>query len=271
MPRGKVIVGRHVGSFSPPNLAKWKELEKSLGKPLPPELRVLINKVAQVFAWFGPCADKAMPRHKLDKAISKWRSQTQKLRSVIWTSELGTDGIIPASEITQEWLQRTFGKLARQTRADAYPLEYLAIQLEAAMATVDFVIQVTDRARSATPKDLWEVWVVLVAILFKRWGLRTTAGSGDKQASDSPFVLFVEGYQRLLPSECRRYSAAPSIAKGIQKARKRFARTRFDALMYILVHWSFGFYSIKPSKKNRDLAHAIIEFNRFKAVFAQTR
>ena len=126
-------------------------------------------------------------------------------------------------------------------------MKFFARVLECSLATSDYL-----QSRLQSPnfvmvdeRELWFVWVALLARTLKGHGIKVTAASGDKMVSDSPFVRFIDSLQKLLPDERHVRKSDPSrgkglqsIAKGVQLALKRYGHTSQAGLALLLASWA---------------------------------
>jgi hypothetical protein len=121
-------------------------------------------------------------------------------------------------------------------------LSSLEEALKLAEDTSDYMVALINRSRhvGVDVSPLWFIWVALIARILRDLRIPTTAASGDKQRTDSPFVLFIHDLQQWLPSSYRKRQSMGSIAKGIQTARSKFGRYNSATLLGMLFACALG-------------------------------
>ena len=188
--RGRVLTGFRVVGFTPPSPQKWAELEAAFGGQLPQQLRRDLNLVMIVYVKLAACFETSKTRSDVKRRLLKWRKDTVALREFVWSDPV---------ELSENTDINSSTHINSSTYINSsYPLASFADTLDSAIASVDAVFAVLKQLPSNTPKPAFAVWLVLVRHFFNQYGIRTTAASGDKIASDSPFVRFLAKFQECL-------------------------------------------------------------------------
>jgi hypothetical protein len=225
-----------------PTLVQLKALEDALNSKLSAKVprRKLSQKTCTqvwaccfLFAKTGPATVGTIPVNKIVAEIERWRAKTMNLRRQLWKKQ--TKGGTPESRIT---LEKIYLRPLLAKKDGWSALEFLAKILDAAIASSKLTVQeIRDPHFSGSrEKELWFIWVALLRKVLSRSGFHTSAASGDKSATDSPFVKFIEELQTWLPEDCRKRKTAGSIAKGIQDAWRKYGDLKtmdlFELLKY---------------------------------------
>jgi hypothetical protein len=208
----------------------WVELETALRHKVPPDARARIQIITQLFALVGPASKHSVTWASIAREVEGWRRHTIKLRQKIGAPFSGSP-----RRIRRASLLKRYSKFELPDDMVQH-LAYLQKALELAVDTSDYIVrQITSRKNIGTrDQAMWFVWVAFIERVLRGCGIRTTAGSGDKQYRDSPFIVFLEKLQESLPPKCRKRQSLGSIAKGIQSARAKFGRTGLRALVLVL-------------------------------------
>ncbi len=214
---------------------QWAELEAALGRPIRPLARVQIETVTTLFKIFGPASKHKIARGRIDKELASWRKHTLKL-----LQKIRTRPSTGKSQLSRASLQKRYSRFELPRDAIEH-LVYLDHALSLALDTTDYIVQQINRNNAETKDDeMWFVWVAMIEGALNHCGIRTTAASGDKQHNYSPFVLFVQKLQEVLPVACHKRLSVGSIAKGIQLSRDKFGHIGPRALLFILLGCGIG-------------------------------
>ncbi len=234
-----------------PTPAQWQELEAILNArgpktrlKLSPTVRKTIWDICCVFSSSDQATTNAITEKTVIADLKKWQANTKNLRRRIW----GQEATRPKPK-TRENLTGTYLRPLCIEDRSWYQLEFLAAVFDAAVATSELVLLNLQNPKIAglPGHDLWFLWVVLIDKTLRSAGFRTSAASGDKSLSKSPFVVFIQTLQALLPERCQRRKTAGSIAKGIQDARNRYGRFAPDLLITTLAHRALGQQRFAPN------------------------
>jgi hypothetical protein len=234
-----------------PTPAQWQKLEAILNArqhkarlKLSLTVRKKIWDICCVFSSSDQATTNAISENTVIADIKKWQANTKNLRRRTW----GQQATRPKPKTRENLISTYLRPLCIEDRS-WYQLEFLAAVFDAAVATSELVLLNLQNPKIAglPGHELWFLWVILIDKTLRSEGFRTSAASGDKSASDSPFVVFIQTLQALLPERCQRRKTGGSIAKGIQDARKGYGHFAPDLLTTALAHRGLGQQSFTPN------------------------
>jgi hypothetical protein len=166
--------------------------------------------------------------------IHKWLADTKELQRALGPrhQKIGTS---PKNRMELEKLYFR-PVLAEREKQYFLPIPFLKRILDAAIASGELVQHMIEDPTypASRHKELWFVWVALLATILSKAGFNVSAASGDKMSDDSPFVTFIKTIQTFLPEKCHRRKTSLSIAKGVQSAKGRYAGLEIIDLFFLL-------------------------------------
>ena len=227
-----------------PTPAQWRELEAILNArrhkarlKLSRIVRKKIWDICCIFSSSDQVTINAISKNTIIADVQKWQANTKNLRRRTW----GQQATRPKPKTRENLISTYLRPLCIEDRS-WYQLEFLAAVFDFAVATSELALQNIKNPKIAgfPGHELWFLWVILIDKTLRSVGFRTSAASGDKSPSDSPFVVFIQTLQALLPERCQRRKTGGSIAKGIQYARKRYGHFEPDLLTITLAHRGLG-------------------------------
>jgi hypothetical protein len=222
-------------TYLPLTAQQWAELEDAIQHQILPLTRGQIEAVTTLFKISGPAGKQRTTWRRIESELGSWRKHTVKLRH-----KIGMPPSTAEDRLSRASLQKRYSRFELPHDAILH-LTYLDAALRLALDTTNYIANEINRTSVETRDDeMWFVWAVIIEGALRQSGIRTTAGSGDKQHRDSPFVLFVQKLQAFLPVSCRKRQSVGSIAKGIQLARAKFGHMGPRALLFILVGCGIG-------------------------------
>jgi hypothetical protein len=235
MKRGRILTGQNVINFEPPSPERWVELEAAFGQPLAGPLRHDINVVSLIYAMFASRFASSKTRSQVKRRLSKWRQETAALRQYVWSD--------PVEPQTKKGINFN------------YPLLSFAGTLDSAIASVDAVFSVLKELPSNQSNEAFSIWLALIRRFFEKHGIRTSAASGDKMSSNSPFIRFIDKFQECLRIQSILYGPA-SLSKYVQKATRQFEHLPSDLLILKLVFSALAIQSARV-KNATNLVEAL--------------
>jgi hypothetical protein len=229
----------------------WEEVERIIGRKLSVEIRNKVESANVAYAKFGSLHAKPHASKLSDAklALVKWIKTSRALM-------LELRGNNSVTAIDRETLIGMFsGETQLRRLRRIQPLDVLDHVLEGAVGFASRTLDEMD-SRSLSPelpRDMWFAWAQLVALAMQDAGIKISASSANKN-KESPFVGAVVFLSNFLPVECRHYQGYESIAKGAQKARKKFKGCDSTSLYAILGAFGSGILSDYDPESARELS-----------------
>ena len=241
-----------------PTLVQWKGLEDLLNykasakvrkRKLNQKVRTQIWTCCFLFAKHGPATIGTIPVTKAIAKITQWRAKTISLRGRLWRKRGAKDSPEHPLTVKKIYLMPLFAR----KKDDWQALNFFAEVLDVAIASGKLSIQDIQDPQFAgsREKELWFVWVALLRKVISHAGFYTSAASGHKSATDSPFVKTVQELQTWLPADCRKRKTTASIAKGIQDAARKYGDLKTMDLVELLFYWGTGWTDSSILQKAR--------------------
>jgi hypothetical protein len=248
----KLILRKRFGALREQSNTDWTELEKVLGDIiLSIEATQLIDNVGDMFAYISRyhAPGNAISRKQIEPQIKSWLKATNSLRR-----ELKARPLLKKDEQTREvFIAKHLNEKRMRRMKTTTPLGFLALAAQLASAAAAIAQEeINEEGNGPMEKDLWSVWVCLIAQILQGQGAHISASSNNKSKEDSPFVTVIEKLQNNLPAECQRFDGYESLAKGIQKARRTFRNYDQTALLAILGGFGIGIIEGYPGSLEKQ-------------------
>jgi hypothetical protein len=261
-PKGDVdrlLLRKKFGQFRELSEFKWKDLEAAIETPLPIEARDQIVAATGMFAAIAPLYSPAntIRLEEIRPQIESWLSATNKLRRALRASPLFKNNEGIRTKFIAKYLNEK--RLVRMGKTP--PLGFLALAMQSALAAGTLVLKELREEERNGPlkKDLWSVWVCLVAQILEGQGARISA-SILKNDKNSPFVNAIKMLEENLPAEHRHSHSHPALAKAIQKARRTFRTYDHKILWAILAGYGSNLLKGYPGNLETKTRETISNF-----------
>jgi hypothetical protein len=200
------------------------QVEARFGHKLSPLAWKQVEDRTSLFVLGMSAIKSAVPLKDILKSLRKLATAARSLRQEISGKPCPDSTNLSLKDIHQQYLQ------------EAQPL-YLTPVLLALLDAISAVsifaeesMYEVGRGNHTNPHEnfseaeWWSIWVGLIEEIVKEHGLPYQArkdSDKQKQASPSPFVLFVSELQKHLPVECRKYThSLNALAQGIYRGRR---------------------------------------------------
>lgn len=219
------------GDWHPLSKTQWRHIEKTiLDHSLLGETKRQIEYYCRSFAASGPMYDEknTVLRTRLEKALSDWRSATNKLLILLHSK------IPPEPDFEEFAISAANLNMTKQLNT-AFPLQTILPLLCLSSQAGSFISAQLKIADYTTVVDLWDVWAMLIAKTLENQGIKATAQSASNSQNNSPFVDLILYLQELLPIACRTKEKDGAITNAIQSARKIHGKLSEQALSFQLM------------------------------------
>ncbi|MDT3684231.1 MAG: hypothetical protein RO009_04210 [Pseudorhodoplanes sp.] len=263
MSAGRIVVGADFAAAASPQQwykPNWSRLEQVYDCAIPELVKDQISFATIFFGRLALLGTSTKRKSEIIKHVKAWQKTTENLfeHSGIVLLDPKLPKKITPEVVSKKFNQSKWGSTGRNGPDRAF--SYFADSLETALASSNLMLLGINQAKASRVKDQWEVWVSIVRTSFIESGLRATASSGDKHPDHSKFVKFIEAFQMTLPKECRRFSDATTIAKGIQSATRRFGSIESKTLLWLIYLLAVGQgpESLRRIANNNDEVAAVI-------------
>ena len=253
MPRTtrRVPSGRRAYDYPIPDNATWSQIESKLrlSQPMSNEKRSFLLGVTIAYAIVGTGVRQSLTILKIKRELGVWRKQTERLRKLVWQTEIGakarTSGNARRTRLTRRVLERQYLAFDQRSfkRIEAYPwdqLAFLAQSLDAAMAVCDYTLQELSFTGEAEFDEAiaWRIWVATLIHIVHEIDIEVgRTGSQDTlRRPRASFVSFVQALQGTLPENMRLRKSRETLRKGIREAftlTSRFSRAELIGLLFV--------------------------------------
>ncbi|MCP3441979.1 hypothetical protein [Bradyrhizobium sp. CCGUVB14] len=235
---------------------QWKQLEAIWGCQLSAATREKIDVVNSLYAAIGNLHAKGKTQTvaKAENALNAWIKASGRLRKNLNAPK--TSGVQMSKA---EVISRFYGDDAVRKIAEMGPVVFAQYVVDAAVGAALLALdEIKTRNMDVDLKrELWFAWVMYLAGLATDSGAKVTASSANKLKNDSPFVQGILFLQKRLPKECHHYSGYESVAKGVNWAKQKFAKTSPKILLAIIAGWGANIEGFNGS--NRGAPAAVLE------------
>jgi len=203
--------------------AKWRQIEKAYGLPLPPNVRAEIVRATQAFLFFESFERTAEPLAKVKVILEAHEKAATRFFNELFASPFaGSDAGVYAHHL----IEKNFK--ASQLSSDNAGLDTLLNLIRAFHIACNASIKQLNEASVSSnfrKDNPWTNWISRLTEIFSGVKLpvavRKDIGNKSRSDKDSPFTLLVWELQSCLPSECRRHTrSVTALSDAISEERK---------------------------------------------------